>query len=107
MNRLLIILFVSIILKASVLPAQSIKHFLDIYNNTKEADTTRLKAIGDLAWGFSSQSPDSAILFAQLQLILAKQTNQKKYEARAMASFGRAYLSKGNYEKALDNFNRS
>ncbi len=109
MNKVILILFISFfcIFSSKESIAQSVNALLDVFNNKQQPDTIRLKAIGDLAWAYASENPDSGIIFAQQQLKFAHQTNQKKYEAKALASIGKANLNKGNYAQALDYFLKS
>ena len=99
MNKVIVVLFIScfFVFYSNEGMAQNMGDFLDVFNNKQQPDTIRLKAIGDLAWAYASENPDSGIIFAQQQLKFAQQTNQKKYEAKALASIGKANLNKGNY----------
>ena len=109
MNKVIVVLFIScfFVFYSNEGMAQSMNDFLDVFNNKQQPDTIRLKAIGDLAWAYASENPDSGIIFAQQQLKYAQQTNQKKYEAKALASMGKANLNKGNYAQALVYFLKS
>ncbi|HWY11401.1 MAG TPA: tetratricopeptide repeat protein [Bacteroidia bacterium] len=73
-----------------------------VYNDKTQADTNRLKAINNIAIAYIFNSPDTAIICAEKQLMFARQSKQKKYEAGALKTISIALTYKGNYPKALD-----
>jgi class 3 adenylate cyclase/tetratricopeptide (TPR) repeat protein len=80
----------------------------NIWNDNTQADTTRLKAIDDMAWdGYLFSQPDSAFYFAQMQYDLAEKSGLKKQMARALNTQGISSNIRGDYPKALDYFQRS
>ena len=83
--------------------AQEIDSLWRVYQNESQPDTNRLSAIYDIAWGYVSSNPDTAIVIAKEQLLLSQKTKQKAYEAKAYNAIGRAYMNKGDYPTALDN----
>ncbi len=85
------------------LQAQNLDSLWKVYNNTSQADTNRLKAIHKIAWSYSSNNPDTAIILAGQELKLARQTKQRKYEARALNTIGVSYTNNGDYPLALKN----
>jgi len=74
---------------------------LTIYNSKDQVDTTRLKAIQDIAWHYVYNKPDTAILLLNNNLILAQKSNQPKFEGRAFVIFANAFHTKGDYSQAL------
>ncbi len=59
----------------------------NVWNNTKQHDTIRLKAIHRYAWdGYLFSQPDSAFYFAQLEYDFAKSKGLKKYMAKAQSA---------------------
>jgi len=80
----------------------------NIWKDQTQADTTRLKAIDDIAWdGYLFSQPDSAFYFAQMQYDLAKKSGLKKEMARALKTQGVSLIVRGDYPKALDCLKRS
>jgi len=78
-----------------------------VWKDTTQPDTTRLKAIHDLAWdGYIYSQPDSAFFFAQLQYDFAKNKGLKKRVAQALDVQGISFWIQGNYDSALDYYNR-
>ncbi len=73
-----------------------------IFNNKTQADSHRLKIIHEIAWGYTSNRPDTAILLGEKELHLAQNKKFKKYEAKAYNVLGAAYTNKGMYPKALE-----
>jgi serine phosphatase RsbU (regulator of sigma subunit) len=91
-------------LKAQVNPDSLRK----IWKDPKQADSTRLKALRDLAFdGYLYSDPDSAIYYAQLQHDFAAGKNYKNYQASALNTQGIAYYLKGEMAKAIDHHSRS
>ncbi len=88
----------------SVIYGQKIK--LDslwaVYNNSAQSDTSRLKAIHDIARSYQNNNPDTAIIIAEREIQLAEKARQKKYQANALNTIGTAYWNEGNYSRALD-----
>jgi len=79
----------------------------NIWNDNTQADTTRLKAIDDIAWnGYLFRQPDSAFYFAQMQYDLAEKSGLKKEMAGALNIQGISLNIRGDYPKALDYFQR-
>jgi signal transduction histidine kinase/DNA-binding NarL/FixJ family response regulator len=75
----------------------------NVWNNSSEADTTRLKAIGDvLVAYYAPEFPDSALLFAEKMKDLALKVNDPHYLAETYSIYGFAYTVKGEHEKALE-----
>ncbi|HWY34332.1 MAG TPA: tetratricopeptide repeat protein, partial [Nitrosopumilaceae archaeon] len=74
----------------------------DVYNNKRQADTNRLKAIHDISRSFVGKNPDTVIILAGQELKLAQQSKQKKYEGKAFNIIGVAYRNKSDFPKALE-----
>ena len=82
--------------------AQNTDSLWKVYDNNKQPDTNRLKAIHDIAWSYRNNKPDTAVLLAEQQLKLAQACKQKLYEGRALNTMGVALMNKGNYLKSLE-----
>jgi len=104
MKRLSIILGTTFLLLNTFCFSQNKDSLWLVYNNKSNADTTRLKALYDLANGYLDNNPYTAIVFAQLELQLAEKTNQPKYKAKALNLIGVLHKNKGLYPLALDYF---
>ena len=78
-----------------------------VYKNTAEVDTNRLKAINIIAEAYKNNNPDTAIILAKEELILANTLDSKKgkeWAGNAINTIGKAHMNKGDYTKALDYF---
>jgi tetratricopeptide (TPR) repeat protein len=75
-----------------------------IYNNVALPDTSRLRAVEDIAWCYIGDRPDSSIVMAERELQLAREKKQMKYESNAYNALGASYLSKGDFPRALEYF---
>ncbi|HEX7415484.1 MAG TPA: tetratricopeptide repeat protein [Bacteroidia bacterium] len=73
----------------------------NVYNNKAQPDTARLKAINKIAFQYTYNKPDTAIILAEQMLKLAKTSKQKKYEAEYFNIMGMAFTFKGDKPKAL------
>ena len=100
--RLYILLLVIITSVTKQSFSQNTDSLWKVYNNTSQTDTTRLKAIYDIAWSYIYSNPDTAITLAEQQLQLSRKTNQRKYEGIALKTIGVGYLNKDNSQKALE-----
>ena len=81
---------------------------LGVWNNKNQEDTTRLKAIHKVAWyGYLFSKPDSALYFAQLMYEMANKKGLAKYKATSLNIMGVYYFYKGNYEKAIESYEKT
>jgi two-component sensor histidine kinase len=64
-------------------------------------DTLRMSAFRDLHFYYSEMDRDTALYFAEQQLILSQKLNQKLWEASAYESIGYVTQIEGNYPKAF------
>jgi tetratricopeptide (TPR) repeat protein len=79
-----------------------------VFNDPKQTDSIRLKAIDIIAWdGYLYSQPDSAIYYSQLQYDFANKKKLKKEMALALNTQGAAYDNLGNYIKALEYYQKS
>ena len=79
-----------------------------VWKDESKADTSRLKAIYEIAWhGYLFSQPDSVFYYAQLEYDFALKVDNKKYMAQALNSQGVSFYFKGNYEKALEYYEKS
>lgn len=104
MKRFLFITTLWLWLATSFCLAQNKDSLWLVYNNKSLADTTRLKALYDLANSYLDNNPYTAIVFAQLELQLAEKTSQPKYKAKALNLIGVLHKNKGLYPSALNYF---
>ncbi|MCW3091662.1 MAG: tetratricopeptide repeat protein [Ferruginibacter sp.] len=74
----------------------SIQHVLLNTNN----DTLKMSASRDLHFYFSEMDRDTALYFAEQQLLLSQKLHQKLWEASAWESIGYVTQIEGNYPKA-------
>ena len=79
-----------------------------VWNDETKADTSRLKAIHKIAWnGYLFSQPDSAFYYAQLEYDFALKVDNKKYMSQALNTQGVSFAVRGNYEKALEHYEKS
>lgn len=78
-----------------------------IWSDVGQPDTTRLKAIQDLAWGMMYSNPDSTARLAQMELDFAWKINSKKWQGKALNVLGGSYHVKGNYTAALNEYKKA
>ena len=87
--------------------AQNHDSLWNVYNNKALPDTNRIKAIHNIAWSYTNNNPDTALLLAKLELDLATAIPSKKgktLSAGAYNTMGVAFELKGNYPKSLECF---
>jgi len=86
--------------------AQNSKDSLwSIWTEQSESDTNRLKAIKTFTWeNYLFSNPDSAIYFAKLQQVYAKNANEIKHEAIALNTIAIAQYFLRDYDEALFNY---
>ncbi|MEO8960731.1 MAG: ATP-binding protein [Ginsengibacter sp.] len=78
----------------------SLKRLLNFTRN----DSIRFEILGQLAYSYAWSNPDTSIIYAQDQLLLAKSLKSVKVEGRALWSNGVVASTMGNYSQALDFF---
>ncbi|MFT4526100.1 MAG: hypothetical protein ACI85F_002264 [Bacteroidia bacterium] len=98
------LLFALFVLGSLVSQAQTnLDSLYGVWNDKTQPDTSRLKAMHDIAWdGYLFSQPDSAFYFAQMQYDLAEKSALKKQMAGALNTQGISFAIRGNYPKALD-----
>lgn len=79
----------------------------NVFNDTSQADTSRLMSIDRIAFSLLRTNPDSAIKISQIELQFAIKTKQKKYQGWAFNSLGASYFNQNKYSSALDNYLKS
>lgn len=85
--------------------AQNLDSLKKCYLNKKLPDSVRLQALDDWSWFTNENDPDSSIVLAKLLLKEAKK--MPKYFAIAYNNLGSAYMTKGDFPKALNYMNKS
>jgi tetratricopeptide (TPR) repeat protein len=79
-----------------------------VWKDTKQPDTSRLKAMNVITWdGYVYSLPDSSFHFAQMMYDLAMSKGQKKFAALALYTQGAGFYIKNDFDKALDYYGRS
>lgn len=81
---------------------------LRIWNDDSQADTSRLKAVFDLAEnGFGKSMPDSISHYADLAYSFSRSNDLRRGEVHALHLKGKAFAYKGLHEEAMDHFEKS
>lgn len=78
-----------------------------LWTDPAQADTVRLKAIQTLAWSLMYSNPDSTALLARKELEFAQKVGNRKWEGKAYNALGGTYHVKGNYPKALNEYQKA
>ena len=84
----------------NVLPAQNTDSLWAVWNNTASEDSTRMQALGTLAWANMFSKADSALSLAMLLYDEATTKRDRKYQSLALNHEGVAYSVLGNYYAA-------
>ena len=106
MNQLYILFF--LLVTTASLPAQvNTDSLWAVWSDPEQADTTRLKAIQDLAWSKFYSNPDSTALLAQMELDFAWKVNSKKWQGTALNMLGGTYHMKGDFVAALNEYKKA
>ena len=80
---------------------------MGVWNDPKQPDTSRLKAMHDIAWdGYLFTQPDSAFYFAQLEYNFAKSKGHKKQMVNALHTQGVSLYRQRDYARAIDQHTR-
>ncbi len=80
----------------------------NVWNDSNQSDTIRLKAIHKFAWdGYLHSQPDSAFYFAQLGYDFAKSKRFKKNMANALHTQGASFRIQGDYASSIDYYKQS
>lgn len=111
MNRFTYILFISLLfsffVKAEHAPSLQ-DSLLNVWNNKQLQDTTRIKAIKQLAWQvYAFTNTDTAEMYAQMGFKLAEQKGNKKYMSMLLNTLGTISALKGNYTVAIQRLNKA
>jgi len=83
-----------------------IDSLVNLLENAKE-DTTKAKALGELAIAYIYSNPDTAFTLAQKEFEIAKRTEVSKLMASALNTQGATFLLKSDYPNALKYFRKS
>ncbi len=99
-----IIVIVQVICFANFVPAQqnnqtdSLKQAL----LSSKDDLKRIVILDSLSAEYLWSIPDTAMMYAQQELLLARKVNSPRWEARALQRYGDGLYVMGNYSQALD-----
>lgn len=104
----LALLTISFLLFADSVKAQNLDSLHQIWLDETQPDTARFKAMKTIAWdGYLFSNPDSANILAQQLEKLAKQKENKKWEAGAMNVQGASFWVRSDFAPALELFLKS
>jgi len=77
------------------------------YHNQDKTDTSRLNALQTIAWSLRDNNPDTAIILAKEQVMLAAKLSgddKKLWTAKAFNVMGISFMNKRNFQTALPNY---
>jgi serine phosphatase RsbU (regulator of sigma subunit)/TPR repeat protein len=103
MKRLLFILSLSPLFTCAQVNLDSL---WDIWNDINISDTTRMKAMDELAWQSIYNQPDSVLKYSDLLFDFAKECENKEMMVVAINTQGISYYMAGNYEKAIESYKK-
>lgn len=79
----------------------------NVWNNSEEADTNRLKAIQALTWPMLSVNLDSAHTLATIQLKFAEEHQEKRWIGKALYNIATYNYYVGDYPQSLSYYQKS
>lgn len=89
-------------------PASLQDSLLKVWNNSQLHDTSRIKAIKQLAWQcYAFTNTDTAEMYAQMGYQFAKQRANKKYMSVLLNTLGSISALKGNFPEAINRLNEA
>ena len=101
-------LFLFFLLALSGLAAQvPTDSLLRVWNDPELPDSIRLTALHRLVFSYVNSDPDSARLFAKLQIDFAREKDLPVWQGRALNGLALSYRFQSDYEKALQYFTES
>ena len=64
--------------------------------------------MGEISWeGYLFTQPDSAYYYAQIEYDFAEEKGEKKFMAKALGIQGVSFAFRGNFDKAIEYYNKS
>ena len=93
----------------SVIKAQvNFDSLWSIWQDTTQKNDTRFRALDDIIWeNYVFSNPDSAIILAQLEIEFGEAVGEKNYKAIAYNNIGLSYDVKGDFQKALQTYEKT
>lgn len=98
-----LLLFWSALCFSQQSPADSLKQVIANLN----ADTTKVNALLDLSAQVFGKQPDTAMIYANEALVLARELNFRKGEGYALKNIGLAYYVKGDFKEVYNYWQQS
>lgn len=81
---------------------------MELRNNSSSAhDTAHVNLLNKLSDAYYRNQPDMALSYAEKALALANEVEYKKGISASIINIGRAHESRGDYSKALDQYNKA
>ncbi len=106
-KKLILILNSAFLILNSFCYSQTTDSSWQVYKNIKNPDTVRLEALNNVAWDLLFSNSDSTYRLALKELEYAKSKKLKKWESKALNCLGGFFHVKGNYLKAIENYQQS
>ena len=105
MKRLLPLLLILTVTNFARSQNKKIDSLIHIADGYKKEDTTRFNLLGKISFDFwNNDVQDSAIIYSDSALSLAKKLNYIKGIGQAYNNLGLIYSQKDNYPEALKNY---
>lgn len=88
---------------------QNSKQIDDLIQKAKECknDSVKVSYLNELAWLYRNSQPDSALMFAQTAMSIAKRNDFNHEQATSLNRIGEAQKNKGEYNEAVKTFNKA
>ncbi|MDP5027154.1 MAG: tetratricopeptide repeat protein [Flavobacterium sp.] len=101
-DRIIKIVFLFIFSTINLVAQNTEKELKLIWENPKNADSIRLKAINEYYPEVVFSNPDKALTVSNLHYSLAQKSNVAIEKVKALKERGKAYYVKGNTDKAIE-----
>ena len=100
------ILILLVFITTSSFSQVNLDSLLGIWNDINISDSTRMKAMDELAWQSIHIQPDSVLKYSDLLFDFAKKCENKEMMVVAINTQGISYYMAGNYEKAIESYKK-
>ncbi|MBL1280498.1 MAG: tetratricopeptide repeat protein [Fluviicola sp.] len=87
--------------------SQNLDSLLSVWGDSNNQDSTRVKALHDVAWKLAFKNPDSSIVLANLELDFNIKINKEVNNIGTYNVLGVASIIDGEYINALDYFEKA
>src|SRR5579871_1114381 len=101
MKKIIFFFLVVIFCKFNIAQTNKIDSLKNLLTNEKK-DTARVSLLSQISYEYENSRPDSSLLLADQGLMLSKKNNYAAGEISSLNMIGLAFMTIGNYPKALE-----